>query len=180
LRRQNSEEGLLSNEIVEQFLDAYRDSFREPSLANQTRAAQVIPENEQALLSTDRYLRQNQKWAKKMRERPLFPSHPSVVEMTRLFFETRSDEDLLSHFEIREAGLASGTLGKMRLLVALAKKDQPQEKLLIENGSCDNQTLLLLLKNLACANAWPTPDTLFPHPEKKDILKNCNNHIKQR
>jgi hypothetical protein len=52
--------------------------------------------------------------------------------MTRLFFEARSDEDLLSHFEIREAGLASGTLGKMRLLVALAKKDQPQEKLLIE------------------------------------------------
>lgn len=119
LRREDVKEEFLPKAVLKALEDGYVEGFERAY--KKLDLPQVLPSKgprswERSMRD---YLAANRKWAMKLRREPLFPSHPVVQELVRLYFEGRYEASRFRDYQVVEAGLAAGSLGKPRILVVL-------------------------------------------------------------
>jgi hypothetical protein len=128
LRRKDhdDDDGFLPKKIVKAFLYGYEEAFTQPEA--KLKVPEILDDEEpsSAERSTRAYADANLRWAKRMRESPLFTTHPTVQGMLRLYFRCRNEPDYADRYNVKEAGLAAGTLGKPRIIALLELKDEPK------------------------------------------------------
>jgi hypothetical protein len=122
LRRAEPDDSFLPMSAVRAFSEGYVAAFREPERAIRVEA--ILPESQPKSeeQSTRAYLEANRKWAKRMRKNPVFTTHATVQGMLHLYCKSRNEPDLLERYQVREAGIAEGTMGKPRVLTVLESK----------------------------------------------------------
>lgn len=128
-----AEGGGISVRLREVFRDAYLTGFEGPF--QNLLIPEVIPDFKpgESEKSTRSYLEANLNWAKKMRENPVFVSHPTVQALVELYFKGRNEFSELNHYHIEEAGTAVGSFGRTRILVVLShKSSEGGDKILLE------------------------------------------------
>ncbi len=132
LKREEAGKRFLSKRVVRDFLDGYLAGFEKPEV--RFRAPELLkqlrPRDWEK--STAAYLQHNKRWAQKMRARPLFPSHPTVQALVAGYFQSRHESDWDAQWRINEAGQASGSLGKGRIIVALASLKDKNDQILLD------------------------------------------------
>jgi hypothetical protein len=131
LRRAEPSEDFLHPSVVDSFTSGYLDSFEHPDhqIAVPTLLHDVQPKSRER--SMREYLAANRRWAKKLRASPIFPSHPTVLGLLRLYFEGRHDPDALQRYQVMEAGLADGSMGKPHMLIVLADQRDAEADLIL-------------------------------------------------
>lgn len=123
----------LNPKLREVFRDGYLTGFEAPF--QNLLVPEVLPDSRpsESERSTRAYLDSNLNWAKKMRENPVFVSHPTVQSLVELYFKGRNEFGELSQYLIEEAGTAVGSFGRTRILVVLAHKSaEASDKILLE------------------------------------------------
>jgi hypothetical protein len=134
LRRSEVNEAFLPDSIVKAFSDGYLKGLENPekSIAVPELLAEVAPKKYQK--SMEAYLDSDKKWAKKLRLNPVFATHPTIQAMFKLYFKGRFEPEKADDFWVEEAGLASGSLGKPRVLMVISpkKSDDPEDRILLD------------------------------------------------
>ncbi|MEW6056569.1 MAG: DUF2252 family protein [Bdellovibrionota bacterium] len=133
LRQAEPDSKFLHKNVVSALSEGYQEGFEKPDSVSKA-APELLSHERPAPHETSMraYLAANHRWAKKMRKNPIFTSHPTVRSLIQLYFRGRNEPDFESRFTIEEAGIASGTLGKPRVLVVLAPKDLKSDKILLD------------------------------------------------
>lgn len=131
LRREEPTRKFLSNRVLREFFEAYIDAFSNPWTEFEgPTVIKLKPEAWQK--STDAYLRKGLGWSKKLKSSSLPPNHHLVQTFLRLYAASRREPALVDDYRVSEAGVGLGSLGKPRLLVALAPKDKKKDKILLD------------------------------------------------
>jgi hypothetical protein len=131
LRREEPSDEFLPRHAIDAFNEGYTAAFRDPerALPVEPILPDAQPTDEER--TTRAYLDANRRWAKRMRKEPVFTTHPTVQGMLHLYSKSRNDPDLLQRFNVKEAGLAEGTMGKPRILAVLEPKAAPGDDLVL-------------------------------------------------
>jgi hypothetical protein len=132
LKREEADRPFLSKKVVKHLMESYLAAFDRPHELHDVPQLLKQEKPKEWEKSTAAYLAHDKRWAKKMRAHPLFPSHPTVQALTELYFQGRGEFDWDSRWQIEEAGQASGSLGKSRVIVALVSKKDPSDKILLD------------------------------------------------
>jgi len=130
LRRSEEHDIFLAKTVIDHLKGGYIAGFENPyqTLVLPEVLPEIIPKESE--VSTNAYLAANLKWAQKMRENPIFTSHPSVQSLVALYFKARREGEEAKRYEIEEAGTAVGSFGKPRILVVLSDTDHPEKDLI--------------------------------------------------
>jgi hypothetical protein len=126
LRREEPDDSFVPPKALSAFVEGYEEAFRQPE-RNIPVETIMSDEPTKAERTTSAYLDANLAWAKRMRKSPVFTTHPTVRGMLTLYAKSRNEPDFMQTFDVLEAGLASGTMGKPRILAALEWKGAPNK-----------------------------------------------------
>jgi hypothetical protein len=133
LRRTEPDEQFLHPSVIQSFTQGYLDAFENPDKVIPVPSVLGPFESPTRDRTMRQYLASNRRWAKKLRAAPVFPSHPTVVALLRLYFEGRNDSDGQHRYEVLEAGLADGSMGKPHMLAVLAdRRDRAADYILLD------------------------------------------------
>lgn len=132
LRWKDHKASELDERIIQSVHDGYVSRFNAPDLGYETLASLAAVKPEKWQLSTNAYLEANKKWAKKMRENPIDPKDPRLMQLFSGYTESRSKQHHLEIFDIVEAGICSGSFGKPRFLVVLSSRSHQNDKIILD------------------------------------------------
>jgi hypothetical protein len=127
LRREEPDESFVPASAVSGFTEGYEAAFRAPESDIPVEPILTDCEPDEDERTTSAYLDANLAWAKRMRKNPLFTTHPTVQGMLMLYARSRNEPDFERTFNVQEAGLAEGTMGKPRIIASLEWKGAPEK-----------------------------------------------------
>ena len=119
LRGDSEDKVNVKKSIIDAFLEGYFSSFTNPDIyfPMPQFVKSIIPQA--AELTMKNYLSANIKWAKRMRKSPLTITSKLINTMVYPYLKSRNEEGLLNYYEITEAGISEGSLGKISLSLCL-------------------------------------------------------------
>jgi hypothetical protein len=122
------DEGFLSRQVVEHFLDAYVTHYLNPEIPAKQVKILKTAEPEKWQLNTREYLKSNRRWAKKMRDYAVSPKSETATQLLAKFLESRQEQGLLTDYSISEVGHTPGSLGKKHFIYSLMPKNVDSHK----------------------------------------------------
>lgn len=134
LKREEEKDKLLSPIVLEYFQEGYLRGFHTPNLRHKgiSNTSEKI-EYKVWYDSTTDYLDANKKWGKRMRQNSISTKDKTMLKLLKAYLASRYEEDMLSNYNIEEAGMATGTFGNERYLIVLApKKNTEEDKIFLE------------------------------------------------
>lgn len=131
-REEGGGKRFLPKRVVKDCIEAYLAAFGRPEA--RLRVPELLKDAKPREWEKDcgDYLKQNKRWARKMRASPLFPSNPMVQALVDAYFQSRHEGDWMDHWQVLEAGQASGSLGKGRVIAALSSRHDKRDVILLD------------------------------------------------
>lgn len=122
LKKESEEDFFLSDIVLDYFLEGYLRGFYTPNLPF-TPAKHITEKADFKVWydSTEEFLDDNIKWAKKMRKDPVPSDDKTMQKILSGYLKSRNELGLLKEFEVSEAGKAMGTFGNKRYLSKVTK-----------------------------------------------------------
>ncbi len=134
IRDKNGARATLRPPVQERLREGYLRGFRNPELE----FAQVQKLRQQPVdqkdLTMRSYIRRNLGWARKLKEGAIPTDHPVMREVFQQYLESRGETSLLERYVLAEAGIAHGSMGQRRYLIALEprRKNSIEDHILID------------------------------------------------
>lgn len=124
LKRKKRDDTFLSSRVLQYFVEGYKhglcvvgnESYK--SLSDFLNLKKIDWN-----ISTNDYLKKDDKWAKKLRQNPIDVNDDWLNNLLKCYLESRKELYLLDNYKIEEAGHALGSLGNQRALLVLAPKN---------------------------------------------------------